>query len=159
MNTDTARDPKLNYGAETWRAPAAVADETILFDEPGRVLPTRNPHCDTDYRAYYLRLVKDQYGQTCLRIRHGAGEERYTLGTRANALATALAKLDSDERYSVLFAAYDLARDAATFASNDTAHEYRTAFVDGRLKKRKRRGQQEVKVWIEPKKASLTKST
>lgn len=34
-------------------------------------------------------------------------------------------------------------------AARSTAHEYRTAFAEGRLKKRKRRGADAVKVWIE----------
>jgi hypothetical protein len=44
----------------------------------------------------------------------------------------------------------DLHREAMTLGAEETAARYRRAFVEGRLKKRKLRGQDSMKVWIEP---------
>jgi hypothetical protein len=45
----------------------------------------------------------------------------------------------------------DVARSAHAAGRQEAAKEYREAFVDGRLKKRKLPARDDVKVWIEPK--------
>lgn len=148
MNTSPAHDPAKNYGAETWRAPTIKNGEVVRLDEPGRVYQFTN--YAVTYQSYYLRVVGLEFGGMELRVRHGAGEERYRLGTLDKRAVEALNKLDSDDRYSVLFTMYDAIKKAVSNAAADTSKEYRTAFVQGRLKKRKGRGQDSVKVWVEP---------
>ena len=123
MNTSNAHDPKQNYGAETWRAPTIKDGETVLLDEPGRVLPSNTAGYETTYQSFYLRLVRVRFGGVALLIKHGAGEERIYLGTRGEAVAAALRVLDSYARYSVLFTIYDAAKDARQRASDETELE------------------------------------
>lgn len=149
---DAAHDPSLNYGAAPWRAPALADGDTLLFDEPGRVLPSGfrpGSIVDVDYRAFYIRLVRDSVGAVCLLVRHGAGEERHTLRSQAETFHTGLTALQTNVRYGVLFALYDAIRTAANHAAEKTAYEYRTAFLEGRLKKRRNRANGTAKVWIE----------
>jgi hypothetical protein len=90
-----------------------------------------------------------------LRVRHGAGEETVDLGGKWRGLIPALELLDSDNRYRVLYAIFDAASKARRIGAEATAAQYRAAFVDGRLRKRKMPRQAAVKVWIEPARVTL----
>lgn len=138
---------------QEWRAPAVPEDETILFDEPGRVLiHRRTPEskgAPVDYCAYHFRVTKPDFGLVCLRVRHGAGDEQMFIGHPDEPIVQALASLDSDARFAVLHALRKQRTDGEKYGMRAAAGQYKQAFADGRLKKRKVRGRAEVKVWIE----------
>jgi len=140
---------------QDWRAPTVPEDETILFDEPGRVLTHRRtpdskgtPVC---YSAYHYQVTKPEYGQCVLRVKHGAGEESVLIGYPGEPIIHALAALDSDARFAVLHALREQRNEGTQDGRNAVRAEYAQAFVDGRLKKRKVRGEARVRVWVEPK--------
>lgn len=136
-----------------WRRPPVNDGETILIEEPGRVLPPRGETGQgTCCRSHYFLVVKQQYGGALLRVRHGAGVEEWRLGWDYERVVKGLQALDSDTRFRFLWTLMDARHEAEREAAERTASKYREAFVEGRLKKRKKRGTNEVRVWIEPKK-------
>ena len=139
MNPDI--DPRKIFD-DPWRAPALREGEELLFDEPGRILN------NVDFSSHYFRVVGG-IGPLVLRVKHGAGEQSLVLGYAYRGIKEALAQLDSDGRYSLLYALHQTNRDTTENVAAATAFKYKQAFADGRLKKRKVRGQPEVKVWIE----------
>lgn len=130
--------------AENWRAPEVPANETIIFDEPGRVLNR------VDFTSHHFRVTREGDSLFRLRVRHGAGDEVVPLGYGYRGVAAALAMLDSDSRYQMLYALHAVRREGRDEGRATTRGQYVRAFADGRLKKRKVRGRAEVKVWIEP---------
>jgi hypothetical protein len=114
--------------------------DTLIYDEPGRC-GGLDAHC------HHYRIVKE-FGSLYLLVRHGGGEERFRLHDTPNLTAT-LASLDTNARYWLLHAIYYSHSDGERDAQAKTAEEFRRAFVDGRLKKRKVRGQNCYKVTIE----------
>jgi hypothetical protein len=130
-----------NWGAEEGRAPDLEVGDTLLFSEPGRVLD------NVCYRSHYFRLVRSECGDNVLLVKHGGGQERirqWALRKSVNGLRV----LDSDARYLMLYALYQMHSAGNTEGSERTREIYRRAFVDGRLRKRKCKAG--VKVWIEP---------
>jgi hypothetical protein len=57
---------------------------------------------------------------------------------------------DERARFFHCLSLTDLHREAMAWGAEETAARYRRAFIEGRLKKRKLRGQDSMKVWIEP---------
>ena len=106
------------------------------------------PGKGTCYRAYWMRLVKAQYGGYFLLVKHGGGEERFSVGYSAR-IVEALAGMDSDNRFFLLHTMMKMHHEASRAASEATAGEYRKAIAEDRLRKRKVRGQAAVKIWIE----------
>jgi len=140
----------MGYETEAWRAPTVGESETILASEHGRI--THN----IDYRSHWFILTRAEMGRYYLLVKHGGGEERIALpSVNFKITANMIASLDSDVRYLMLHHLYGIHRDARRAAEDKTAGEYRLAFAEGRLKKRKlpKRG---IKVWTEPKIASAT---
>lgn len=85
-----------------------------------------------------------------LRPRHGAGDEHWDLTWDAR-IIDGLGTMDSDDRFRLLWVLMDANRDGERRGYAKAATEYREAFADGRLRKRKVRGQAAVKVWVEHK--------
>jgi len=142
------QDPTQNYGAEAWRAPVLADGETLIFSECGRLLPSSLGIGEmVSYRAYYFRVVKPEIGQYRIIVKHGAGQEGFNLTYDRNNTLIALAKLDSDARYAMLWQLYETWRDT----KRATAAEYCQAFAEGRLKKRKRNKQYHVYIEAEKK--------
>jgi len=133
-----------NWGAEEWRQPKEHDGDTVLYSECGRVLDR------VDYRSHWFKLVNGQYGGYALLVKHGGGEERVQLGYNKR-IAAPFFNMDSDARYLLLYQFLSIYHDAKRAAEDATAKLYRTAFAEDRLKKRKQRGQDAVKVWIEAK--------
>lgn len=130
-----------------WRAPTVPDDETLLYLEPGRVLQQeRHRVC---YSAYWYSLSQCRRGRLLLRVKHGAGEECLDLGYSNPQKLAAFAALDSDSRYMMFHTLRSVGDESAKTAASKMRHEYAKAFVDGRLRKRKQRGANEVKVWID----------
>lgn len=129
-------------------APAIPAGEIVLFSEPGRVLDNKaeGGHTDVCYQAFHYAVTKAEYGRYVLRSRSGLGDRALPLDKQT---VEGLALLDSDHRFFMLYAlrrAYD---EGVKHGTRCATLEHQQAFVDGRLKKRKNRGQDSVKVWIE----------
>jgi len=138
------RNEERNYGADPWREPKPEEGDTVIFTECGRVLDK------TCYRAYWLMLVKCQYGGHALLVKHGGGEERINLFSAGRyRVPETLAALDSDARYLMLFQLYWIHTEARRSGEAKARAELTTAFVEGRLKKRKVRGQSAYKVFVE----------
>ncbi len=120
-----------------------------LPDRESRVLHHgTQPIC---YRAYSLKLaVETQFPNHYhyLLIRHGGGSYVMRLHVPKE-LIDAIAALPDPQAYAILHAIYNSAYQAEHIARQETAHEYSRAFLDGRLKKsRKKQGHQ--RVYIEP---------
>ena len=127
VSTRPVNPPMLNDG------------DMLLFDEPGRC-GGMDSHC------HHYRLVKSA-GGTMLLVQHGGGTERLRVSLPRG---FSLDCMDSNTRYWILNAIYHASSDARRDSRDETSLEYRKAFVDGRLKKRKLPARGVVKVWIEP---------
>jgi hypothetical protein len=122
--------------------PELLEGQTLLHDEPGRC-GGLDSHC------HHYRIVK-WYSSTYLLVRHGGGDEYFRL-SMTKSLVDALTTLDSTARYWLLNAIYH-AYSAGKKEGTEKANSYwRTAAAEGRIKTRKLRGQNAVKVSVEPK--------
>ncbi len=117
-------------------APTLKDGDVLLFDEPGRC-GGMDSHC------HHYRFLK---GSTLL-VAHGGGEERMRVSLPRG---FSLDVLDSNTRYWIFNAIHHAAKDAEREAEKNTSYEYRKAFADGRLKKRRLPKRGVCKVWIEP---------
>lgn len=94
--------------------------------------------------SHSLQLATDKNGAPFILVEHGGGREVHALsygtwGVPAAALA-GLASLPERELYAVLYSIHDMITKAAAAARDQTALRYGHAFLQGRMKKRKRRG-------------------
>lgn len=139
-----------NWGAEPWRAPTLGKDDVALFSEHGRVIHPKAGRTAVDFRSHWLILVKNIIFYALL-VKHGGGEERIVINGFAieNGLVPTLESADSDTRYLLLYALYSTHQKATRLSAEKTASLYRKAFAEGRLKKRKQRNSETVKVWID----------
>lgn len=124
-------------------APDMAEGDALLFDEPGRIIQHTN--YAVDYTSHYFRVVKGDYGPRLL-VRNGLGDKALRID---KALVAAVSGLDSDARYLALYALADLVRKEREAGYDAARKEYQQAFVDGKLKKRKVRGQNVFRVSIE----------
>jgi hypothetical protein len=119
--------------------PAITADETILYDEPGR--------CGgVDCHSHHFRLVKDRYHYLLL-VRHGGDDERISLSVVFKLFD--FSTLDSTARYWMFYTIYDAHKDAANNARSACASEWHKAAAEKRIRTRKQPNQDRVKVWVE----------
>jgi hypothetical protein len=133
-----------NWGANPLRQPAEGELDTVLFSEHGRIIGK------IDYRSHWYKLVKPKYGEMALLVKHGGGEERLPLGhCNGDAIARICGILSPDDRYLLLSSFLHIDHESRSKSRRETAAEYQKAFADGKLKKRKVRGADAVKVWIE----------
>lgn len=148
MNTE-----KHTYGSDPLRAPEIEAGEIEIYSEHGRDLP-----CRDDRRTYgvcfcshWFKIVQEPHGgRYALLVKHGGGAERIRLGYEScGGIVTAMAGMDSDTRYLMMHDLHKLYRETKSITAAEEATKWRSAFVFGRLKKRKVRGSNSVKVWIE----------
>lgn len=112
----------------------------------------------TDYGSHVLALaVRENATPYCgtdslyLLVSHGGGREVWTLRTFYDGGAYQAALLAMPERlqYAALYTLYSTASEARSGAIEETTRKYSAAFVEGRLKK-SRRKQGCVRVFIEP---------
>ena len=121
--------------------PALAEGDTLLYDEPGR--------CGgIDSHCHHFRVVQ-RTGALYLLVKHGGGEERHQFGWSKTALPSALAALDSDQRYWMLCTAYHAISQAATDARHSEHSRWTHAVAEGRVKHRKLPKRGVTKVWIE----------
>lgn len=120
-------------------APDLREGDTLLADLPGR--------CGgSDSHSYHYRLVKS-YGGLSLLVRHGGGDER--IHYLAGPLEQVLTTMDSTSLYWLLNAIYHAYSDGRREGQSKTAETWRKAAAEKRIKTRKQRGGDGVKVWVE----------
>lgn len=114
--------------------------DTLIIDEPGR--------CGgVDCHSHHYRLVK-QFSCVYLLVQHGGGVERIRLHATPTLMST-LFNSDSNQRYWILHTIYYAHHDADRDAAQREAAQWRQAAAEKRIKCRKQRGCNRVKVWIE----------
>jgi hypothetical protein len=126
--------------------PALAEGDTLLHDEPGRCGRKTDSHC------YHFRIVRCQFGQLYILVRHGGGDERIQLGSQEK-IAAALDGMGSDDRYWLIQTIYHAIKDQVWDAESRTNAMWRAAAAEKRIKTRKTPGRDHHKVWIEPREA------
>lgn len=117
--------------------PVLNDNEQLLRDEPGR--------CGgLDSHSHHYRLAKSS-GSLILLVRHGAGDERLHL---SGPLESVFAGLDSTDCYWVLNAIQKAYSEGKRSGSEKTDATWRRAAAEKRIKTRKERGGNNVRVWI-----------
>lgn len=131
-NTHTTREPN---------PPALHDGDVLIYDEPGR--------CGgLDCHSHHFRLVRNGPYHV-VRVRHGAGEEFVNLPCVADRLVYSLVDLDSNARFRLLHTLYSLHEKATSDAAARTHAHWKRAAAEKRIRTRKQRGTNAVKVWIE----------
>lgn len=126
-------------------APTVAEDETLIYDEPGR--------CGgIDSHSHHYRVIT-WHSMISLRVKHGGGEETVPLRLYGNGLREAIAAMDSNMRYWLLNELYHIHSDARRTGQQNESVKWRKAAANKQIKTRKQRGSNEIKVWIEDKKA------
>lgn len=122
--------------------PELVESDVLIADEPGR--------CGgIDCHSHHYRLVA--YGSCwSLLVRHGGGDERIRL-SRTEWLKQAIAASDSNARYWLFHTIYSAYRNGVETGGEVIAAKWRKAAAEKRIKTRRVRGTDSVKVWIETK--------
>jgi len=114
--------------------------DSLIFDEPGR--------CGgIDSHSYHFCVVKARFGNVDLLVRHGAGDERIRI-SNPNPVITSLEALDSNGRYWILHALFHAQSDAKRAGRDQECAAWRKAAAEKRIRVRKVRGQNAVKVQI-----------
>jgi len=151
FNDDWGADrPAGNWGAEPWRAPKLAEGDSVLRSEYGRIIDgCSSGGGGIDYRSHWFILVNAKYGGYAILVKHGGGEERISLGYNRR-VPKIIEGLASDDAYVLMHDMVKLAGESRRNAAEAEASKYRAAFANGLLKKRKVRGSNSVKVWIEP---------
>ena len=122
--------------------PTVAIDETILYDEPGR--------CGgIDSHCHHYRVTCWMKTRYYLRVRNGTGDHALPLRLYGKGLKETLAALDANSLYWLLNEIYSVHRDAEKQGREFERQVWSKAAAEGRLKTRKVRGQNNVKVWIE----------
>jgi len=126
------------------RYPPALRDgDMLLYDEPGR--------CGgIDSHSHHYRVVLGASRVMELLVCHGGGQESIPLRTKST-LLSAFADLDSTARYWALNAIYHAYWDGRKRGTEDSDTRWREAAAEKRIKVRKVRGSNAVRVWVAPK--------
>lgn len=122
--------------------PPLDPDDEVLYDEPGR--------CGgIDSHSHHLIVVK-RFGQAYLLFRHGGGVGRIDLHSMYKmSLERTLAAMDTNTRYWTLLTVYHAWNDGLRKGHSDESNRWESAFLEKRLKRRRRQGR--VSVYFEPK--------
>jgi hypothetical protein len=121
--------------------PTLQENDTLLYDEPGR--------CGgVDSHSYHYRVVK-VCGSLELLVCHGGGEERIRISC-GKVIIPALATMDSNVRYWVLNAIFQAYSCGKRYGCENTKDLWQRAAAEKRIKTRKMRNSNCVKVSIEP---------
>lgn len=117
-----------------------------LPDRDARVWDKTDRDPGTTYGAYALQLAKGERGEPVILVEHGGGREIVPLGhggkasLREQAFQTLAAIEDDRALFAVLFTLYDARSKAERAAREETAQRYGKAFLEGRMKKRRKGG-------------------
>lgn len=118
--------------------------DILLHDEPGRCGEK------TDSHSHHYRVVR-RHGRLHLLVRHGAGDECIDIRAK-KCMEPLLASLDSNARYWLLNSIYHCQDYEKRDVRNKLNEQWRQAAAEKRIKTKKVRGMNAVKVWIEEKK-------
>jgi len=135
-------DPNAPASTYPVNPPDLQDGDTLLHDEPGRCLKGLDSH------SFHYRLVKNG-GFRYLLVRTGAGDRRIRLSPSCDLLSFRLDSLDSTSRYVLFNVIYHATVDAARVARDAERADWQRAAAEGRIKTRKVRGQNYVKVTVE----------
>lgn len=125
--------------------PDIAANETVLYDEPGRC-----GGIDSHSHHYRLCMWGNRY---YLRVRHGGGDDFVPLSLYGNGLKEMIAALDSNARYWLFNTIYGAHHEAEKKGRDTEEWKWKEAAAEKRIKTRKLPSRGVVKVWIEPKHA------
>lgn len=93
------------------------------------------------------RIVK-HFSSLYVLVRHGGGDERFRLHD-TQLLRETMAAMDTNTRYFLLHALYYASNDGAKQARESERKRWAMAACEKRIKTKKLRGSNSVKVWIE----------
>ncbi len=116
--------------------------DVLLRDLPGRC-GAIDSHC------HDLRLVRSGSFPMLL-VGNGAGRHRIRLSAYKGGALDALESMDDDAAYWTLMMVYQAHSAGEKLASEAADAKWRKAAAEDRIRTRKVRGQDAVKVWIEP---------
>lgn len=136
------------FTERAWRRPTVREGETVLFEEPGRVLPSRDGRHDVCCRSHYFLIIRCASGSLLLRVKHGSGEEVMSLGWDHTRVLRGFEAMDSDARFRFCWMLIQTRSDAARAAAEHADARWRSAIAEGRVRRRKVRGQSQVRVTI-----------
>jgi hypothetical protein len=132
--------PTDREGVRPISAPAITEGDELLYDEMGR--------CgEIDSHCHHYRIVKN-CGNIYLLVRNGGGDDRIRLslyGKQVNSFAI----LNSNDRYWLLNAIYHAHSEGKRNGRDRANEQWRKAAIEKRIKTRKIRGSNAVKVWID----------
>ena len=130
-------NPNDNPSIRPVNPPVLNENEQLLRDEPGR--------CGgLDSHSHHYRLAKSS-GALMLLVRHGCGDERLLL---CGPLESIFTHPDSNTCYWTLNTTYHAYSDGKRSGSEKTNDTWRRAAAEKRIKTRKERGGNGVRVWI-----------
>lgn len=131
---------------ESWRAPPIPEGSELVFDEPGRTFEkgVYSQNYGVDCNSHHFR-VSTRSGSYRFHVRHGGGDVDWTLPHADKLFIEGLTSMTSDQRFRTLWTLFDIRKQGG----EETAQRYKAAFANGKLKKRKIRGQPACNVWIE----------
>ena len=131
--------------------PQLTEDDKVLFDEPGRCggddLNEPGRRGAIDSHCHHYMVVKNIHHY--LLVSNGSGDHRIRLAS-GRITVKVLEQLDSDARYWMLNSINHAASEAERKGASEADQRWRQAAAEKRIKTRKRRNQESVKVWIEP---------
>jgi len=137
-----------SFGVRSIDPPELEDGDELLYDEPGRC-GGLDSHC------HHVRLVKRGGRNYSLLVRNGSGDHRIDLGCvfTVAVKSGSLDAMDSNARYWFLLSIYNAARDATEVGRGEEQTKWLMAAIEKRIRTRKMRGYNQVKVWIDPKSA------
>jgi hypothetical protein len=128
----TRNDQQPGYKIEQ-AAPALKDGDCLIYDECGRCSPQVAGKGCTDYHSHHFRLV-DNRSEYFLLVRHGGGDERFSLGYHYTRTEELLLPLDSDARFLLLYSFYRINREASQHARNIEHSRWVHAAAEKRIK-------------------------
>lgn len=128
--------------------PVLDEGDTLIYDEPGR--------CGgLDWHYQHFRVVKPRFdSRYWVYVRNGCGDTRFPLPTKGDArrsigdIVSILETINSNSRFLILDALYTAHEEGGRKATDAANQKWRKAAAEKRIKTRKVRGSDSVKVWI-----------
>lgn len=130
-------NPSGPAGVYPVNPPALQDGDVLLLDLPGR--------CGgSDSHSHHYRLVNN-IGPTLL-VRHGGGDRRVRLSGPVKNILLAMSETDA---YWLLNAIYHANNEGQRQGQSEATQTWRRAAAEKRIRTRKQRGSDRVKVWLE----------
>lgn len=144
-------DRPLCTAFDGWRVIAQPLGEFSAADRDARIWK-RGDGPGVTYASHAIGLAEDARGQQlAILMQNGSGREVLALGRGPDTGAMRAAFLAMDERtlYSVLYSIWQAADQSRTEAQRAMRQEWAQAYVDGRIRKRRKGGRVAVHVETE----------